>query len=87
MHLQDLRHDIPELVMLILQQHHQSRTLRVEARRHILDRTPGNLLNLLVIDGSLLVDAVDRAALLSRSREGSLVERHVVGACCKRRWR
>lgn len=61
--LQDVAHDVPELVVLVLQQEHETGRLGVEGRRDVLDELGDDLLNAVVRDGRGLVEGVDAAAV------------------------
>jgi len=80
--LEDGGDNVPELVVLVLQQHHEASGLGVEGARDLLDGEVQDLLNLLVVDGAGLVEAVDGTTVLDRVLEGGLVVGHVEGCWC-----
>lgn len=78
--LQDTRDDVPELVMLFLDQHNDTSRLRVESARHILDGLLNNLLELAVVDGALLGEGVNGTTVRNRVLEADRLVTHL---CCR----
>lgn len=74
--LKDVAHDVPELVVLVLEQEHEAGRLRVERRRDVLDELGDDLLDAVVGDGGGLVEGVDAAAV------GNGLEEVGVGSHC-----
>jgi len=68
--LQRLANKVPKLVMVLVEQHHETGRLRVERRRDVLDESFDKFDNLLVGDGRLLVELVDAATVLDGVDEG-----------------
>lgn len=79
MRLEDIPDDIPELVMVVLQQHHQPGGLRVERGWDLFQRGADYLFNLGVCDGTLFVEGVDAATEVDGVLEG-----HGLGGRCGR---
>lgn len=61
--LQDIADDVPELVVLVLEQEHEAGGLGVERRGDVLDELGDDLLDAVVGDGRGLVEGVDAAAV------------------------
>lgn len=78
MGLEDGGDDVPELVVLVPEQDDEASGLGVEGAGDVLDGDAQDLLDLLVVDGAVLVQLVDGATVLDRVPEGGLVVRHVV---------
>jgi hypothetical protein len=75
--LQHLGHKVPEGLVLLVQEDHEARRLRVEARGDVEDGLLGDFGDLLVGNGSVFVELVDGAAVLDGVQEGLLA-----GHCC-----
>lgn len=67
--LEHLGGNVPELLVVLVQEDDDARRLRVERRGRVEDDLVDNLNNLLVRLGSLLVELVDGAALLDGIEE------------------
>jgi len=61
--LQDIADNVPELVVLVLEQEHEAGGLGVERGRNVLDELGDDLLNAGIRDGRVLVEGVDAAAV------------------------
>ena len=61
--LQDIADNVPELVVLVLEQEHEAGGLGVEGGGDVLDELGDDLLNAGVRDGRVLVEGVDAAAV------------------------
>ena len=61
--LQDIADNVPELVVLVLEQENEAGRLGVERGRNVLDDLGDDLLNAGVGDGRVLVEGVDAAAV------------------------
>lgn len=68
--LQDIERQVPEFVMLGVEQHDEARGLGVERRRDVEHGLLDESCDLLVGDGGLLVELVDGAAVLDGLEEG-----------------
>lgn len=74
--LEDVADDVPELVVLVLEQEHEAGRLGVEGGGDVLDELGDDLLNAVVGDGRGLVEGVDAAAV------GDSLEEAGVGSHC-----
>lgn len=74
--LEDVAHDVPELVVLVLEQEHEAGGLRVEGGGDVLDKLADDLFDAVVGDGGGLVEGVDAAAV------GNGLEEVGVGSHC-----
>jgi hypothetical protein len=61
--LQDIADNVPELVVLVLEQEHETSGLGVERGGDVLDELRDDLLDAGVGDGRVLVEGVDAAAV------------------------
>ena len=61
--LQDIADNVPELVVLVLEEENEAGGLRVERGRNVLDELGDDFLNAGVGDGRVLVQSVDAAAV------------------------
>ena len=77
--LQFLLDYAPEFIMVIVQQPDNARGLRVEGAGHLSNCKKQDLSDLLVGNGTLLLELVDCAAVLDSIFEGHRVVRHVGG--------
>lgn len=68
--LQDVLCDLPDLLVLLLEQQDDARRLRVEGAGHVLDGLGDELLDARIADGALGLERVVRAAVLDRLDEG-----------------
>jgi hypothetical protein len=68
--LQHIEHVVPECLMVLVQKDNKTGRLGVEAGRNVKDDLFDEISNLLVGDGSLLVELVVCAALLDGAEEG-----------------
>ena len=83
--LQDIADNVPELVVLVLEQENEASGLRVEGGRNVLDELGDDLLNAGVGDGGVLVEGVDAAAVgngLEEAGSGSHCGGGVVSSGC-----
>ena len=83
--LQDIADNVPELVVLVLEQEHEASGLGVEGGGDVLDELGDNLLNAGVGDGGVLVEGVDAAAVgngLEEAGSGSHCGGGVVSSGC-----
>lgn len=74
--LQGILSDVPQLVVLVLQEKDSTRGLAVEGGRGVQDGISNDLLDLLIRDWSLLLEGVVGAATLD---SGEVFSRHCAG--------
>lgn len=74
--LEDLGYDVPELVVLGLEQDHQAARLRVERARHRQRSVVDNLFDPVVRDGGGLLEVVNGAAV-----GDGVLKAHLAGHC------
>ena len=70
MRFEDIPHNVPELVVVVLQQHHEPSGLRVEGRGNLFERRTDNLFDLRVGDRTLFVEGVDASSEVDSVLEG-----------------
>jgi len=71
--LEDVLDKVPELLVLRVEQDHETGGLRVEGRRDVLDGLCDELLDAVVADGQFVGEGVDGAAVAHGFEEGHFV--------------
>ena len=79
---QDIADNVPELVVLVLEQEHEAGGLGVERRGDVLDELGEDLLDAGVGDGRGLVEGVDAAAVGDGLEEVGGGSHGVLLGCC-----
>lgn len=83
MHLEDIAHHVPELVVVVLEEHDETSRLGIERAGGVLDRGLDDGFDAVVGDGSLLVQGINASSKLGGFEEFVCVEAHFRSGCGK----